>query len=302
MVVWRFTDGKAGHENQTAGLLQALGERTPVVTHDVPADACRSPFFAFLGRRMPCVADLPAPDLIVGAGHATHLPMLAARRARGGHAVVLMKPSLPCTWFDACIIPEHDKPGQRDHVLATRGVLNRIGHPGGKAADAGLILIGGPSSHVTWSDESVAHQVERIVQDTPGIHWQLGTSRRTPSGFTGLLAHLPADRLAIVPFEQAAPDWLPRQLERAVQVWVSEDSVSMVYEALTAGAAVGLLSVKWRKCNDRLGRGIRALQQEGLVTAFDDWRRGTRLKIPAAPFDEAGRCADWLLARWPPGA
>lgn len=302
IVVWRFTDGKAGHENQTAGLLTALRARVPVIDHDIPVNACPRALLSFISRRLPCVAALPDPDLITGAGHATHLPMLAAQRARGGHAVVLMKPSLPCSWFDACVIPEHDGPGQHANVLATRGVLNRIRHGSDQEADAGLILIGGPSAHVTWSDEAVAHQVMRIVRDTPAIHWILGTSRRTPAGFAALLEALPADRLEVVPFEQTTPDWLPEQLQRVAHVWASEDSVSMVYEALTAGAAVGLLAVKWRKCNNRLARGIRALQHDGLVTGFDDWLRGTQLRAPAEPLDEAGRCADWILARWPPGS
>jgi len=30
VVVWAFTDGKAGHENQTRGLLAALAHRHPV--------------------------------------------------------------------------------------------------------------------------------------------------------------------------------------------------------------------------------------------------------------------------------
>ena len=302
MVVWRFTDGKAGHENQTAGLLEALHRRVPVIVHDVQADTCRSSPLAYIARRQPCTDGLPDPDLIVGAGHATHFPMLAARRSRGGRVLVLMMPTLPCVWFDACVVPEHDNPRRGEHVLPTRGVLNRIHATAAKEPDRGLILVGGPSSHVTWSDEAVAHQVERIVQDTSDVQWILGTSRRTPSAFGSLLAHLPAERLEIVPFEQTTPEWLPRQLAEAAWIWVSEDSVSMVYEALTAGAAVGLLTVKWRKCNDRLARGIRALQRDRLVTGFDAWRQGTALHPPAESFDEAGRCADWLLERWPPGA
>jgi mitochondrial fission protein ELM1 len=49
--------------------------------------------------------------------------------------------------------------------------------------------------------------------------------------------------LTIVPFAATSPDWLPTQLARADQAWVTADSVSMVYEALTAGAAVGVLDV-----------------------------------------------------------
>ena len=69
---------------------------------------------------------LPTPDLLLGAGHHTHLSLLAARRIRGGKVVVLMRPSLPPGLFDLCLIPEHDAPPARPNVLATRGALNRI--------------------------------------------------------------------------------------------------------------------------------------------------------------------------------
>ena len=82
--------------------------------------------------------------------------MLNARRVRGGKVVVLMKPSLPAAWFDLCVIPAHDRPRRADNILVTRGVLNRVRHDGCKDARAGLILVGGPSAHVTWSGAAVA--------------------------------------------------------------------------------------------------------------------------------------------------
>ena len=109
-VVWRFTDGKPGHENQTLGLLAALRERAPVDDHRIHVANCRAGLLSCLTGRVAFGEGLPDPDLIIGAGHATHLPMLNARRVRGGKVVVLMKPTLPVAWFDLCIIPAHDRP------------------------------------------------------------------------------------------------------------------------------------------------------------------------------------------------
>ncbi len=72
----------------------------------------------------------------------------------------------------------------------------------------------------------------------------------------------------------------------------------MLYEALTAGAATGLVSMPRRDqhaSKRNLGGGLLA---EGLVTSFEDWPKGRDLAPPAEPLDEAGRCADWILYEW----
>jgi hypothetical protein len=224
--------------------------------------------------------------------------MLATRRARGGRAIVLMRPSLPTSLFDLCIIPEHDRPRRADNIIVTRGVLNRIRNSPEKDDANGLMLVGGPSAHVQWSGDDMLSHIHTILERTPDIHWLLTTSRRTPTDLVEALSGLHSDRLSVVPFEDTSPDWLPARLENAAQVWVSEDSVSMVYEALTSGAAVGLLPVRWRRNSDRLARAVRALLDEGLVTGFDAWRQGTALSRPAEPFDEAGWCAERVLGKW----
>jgi hypothetical protein len=297
IVVWSFSDGKPGHESQTRGLLAALGERVPLAEYPVPVPGRPASLLACLTGRMAFRTQLPDPDLLVGAGHATHLPMLGARRARGGRVVVLMKPSLPVAWFDLCVIPAHDRPRRAANILVTRGVLNRVRPGTVHEADRGLILVGGPSDHVHWSTADVVAGVRELLVRQPAVRWTLTTSRRTPADFTDVLG---ADRpdLAVVPGTQTAPDWLPEQLARAAQVWVTQDSVSMVYEALTSGAAVGLLDVPWRNAGDRLARGVQQLVQEGLVTTLDAWRGGADLRPPAEPFDEAARCAAWIAERW----
>ncbi|MDX1698650.1 MAG: ELM1/GtrOC1 family putative glycosyltransferase, partial [Thiohalobacterales bacterium] len=99
VVVWCFTDGKAGHANQVQGLLAALRGILPVDAHTLQVADIRMPLWSLVSGRFAAGRDMPDPDLLLGAGRATHLPMLAARRARGGRAVVLMKPGLPLSWF-----------------------------------------------------------------------------------------------------------------------------------------------------------------------------------------------------------
>jgi mitochondrial fission protein ELM1 len=295
VVVWAFTDGKAGHENQTRGLLAAFARYRPVDARWITVPAYASVLSSLMTRRFLPGVGLPPPDLLIGAGHRTHLPLLAARRAHGGRTVVLMKPSLPRAWFDLCVIPEHDGVTGAN-VITTRGALNPV-EPGKKDAHAGLILIGGPSRHHGWSENDVLSQVEKIVASEKGINWKLTTSRRTPSATTARLRALSFRNLTVVPVSETGPGWLSEQLAVATQAWVTEDSVSMVYEALTANAATGILSVPAKR-ESRVARGIAALSRDGMVTGFADWQRGQKLAPPAEPFNEATRVAAWIGEKW----
>ena len=94
-VIWRFSDGKPGHEAQTQGLINALAQRRQLQVHELSVHDYRRGLLDIVKKRFAPGTALPAPALLIGAGHATHWPLLAARRARGGRIIVMMKPSLP---------------------------------------------------------------------------------------------------------------------------------------------------------------------------------------------------------------
>lgn len=296
LVVWAVRDGKAGHENQTRGLLQALARLHPLDVHWIDVPPRSRLLMDLLLRHFAPGRDLPDPVLLIGAGHGTHLPLLAARRARGGRTALLMKPTLPCSWFDLCIVPEHDE-ARGDNVLVTRGALNSVSASGEKDPNAGLILVGGPSRHHGWDETALLVQIQEILVRDSSTHWTLTTSRRTPASTLAHLNALRAPNLKVVPFEDTDRNWLPAQLARAPRVWVTEDSASMLYEALTAQAATGVLPVP-AKGESRIARGVAALARDGLVTGYRDWQQGKALAPPATPFNEAARVAEWISERW----
>lgn len=298
-VVWAFSDGKPGHQNQTQGLLKALGVFMPIAVQWLPAPGVIAALRDLLAKRFPTGGAFDAPDLLVGAGHATHLPMLAARRARGGRCIVLMKPSLPLFLFDLCVIPEHDARRGRN-VITTRGALNPLIPAPRKNPDAGMILIGGPSPHYAWDEPSIVSQIETVVARTPEILWLATTSRRTPASTLARLRAIKMGNLRLVPAEETKPGWLAGKLASATRAWVSEDSVSMVYEALTAHVATGLMRVPVRRAG-RVSRGVQQLVDAGSVVSFDAWSHGTPLVAPKQRFNEAARVAHWIKTQWFPG-
>lgn len=301
ITLWRITDGRAGHDAQSEGLAAALARRTRCVRFDIPALSGLALWTGLLRRRFEPGRELPDPDLILGAGHGTHLSMLCAQAARGGRTIVLMKPTLPTGWFDLCLIPEHDRPRPAANVVPTRGALNRIVPSSAQDPLLGLILIGGPSRHYHWDEPALLQQLETILGRNPAMHWQMTDSPRTPESTRHALASLRHHTLQYVSYRQTRPGWVAEQLARAATAWVSEDSVSMIYEVLTAGAAVGLLAVP-PAGRGRVVEGIDRLARDRMVTRYHNWETGTALNTGAAPLDEAGRCADILLTRYAPAA
>ncbi|MCC8993360.1 MAG: mitochondrial fission ELM1 family protein [Candidatus Contendobacter sp.] len=294
LVIWRFCDGKAGHDHQSQGLLEALARLRQVESFTLNPPPVSQTLFGLMRGALAAWRGLPAPDLLIGAGHGAHLALLAARRCRGGKIIVLMRPTLPLSLFDLCLIPDHDSPPSRPNILPTRGALNHLQPSATLEPDRGLLLIGGPSAHFGWDNAGLHRQIAAIVAADPAMRWTLTTSRRTPPDFLDT----PFDpRLTIIPVAETSPDWLPTQLAQAGQAWVTGDSVSMVYEALTVGAAVGILDVPHLRPN-RVSRGLAQLTDQGWVTPFAHWRQKQTLHRPPQPFNEAERCARWIVEQW----
>ena len=290
-MIWRFSDGKAGHDAQSRGLSQALGEQTGVSEFSLDVSAHRAGIGAWLRHRYQPGASLPRPDLLIGAGHGSHWPMLAARRRWGGRIVTLMKPSLPLSWFDLCVIPEHDTPPLRDNVLLSKGVLNSVKLSPQRDPAEGLILLGGPSRHYRWNDGEMLTQIQTLLETRSSLHWNLIGSPRTPVSLVDRLQKLAGVNCSF--YQRFVEHAWQHKLARAGHVWVSEDSVSMVYEALTSGASVGLLGVP-RAGSSRVSRGVDQLIDSGWVAP--------PAAAHAAPgpgsLNEAARCARWIKDRW----
>ena len=293
--VWLFKDGKPGHEKQVAGVVNVLADsfELDTQTYNVRDRLSQNLRYLWPGRYR---AD-QSPDLILGAGHATHLPMLAAKLSTGARIVVLMKPSLPKHWFDLCVVPSHDGLSPGPGLFVTTGAVSDQPYSARHDEGLGLILLGGPSRHFGWHTEKIAEQVDRIATDHPDIRWTVANSRRSPAETLPAIASLGHPHLVTVDHAATEPSWLSTQLMASASVWVSEDSVSMIYEALTSGARTGLLQVP-RTSDSRITQGVDQLAEDGWVTTFAQWNRGSPLKPAPEPLNEASRLVKWMISSW----
>lgn len=298
-VVWRLLDGKPGHEHQSLGLVNAMQQRLAMQVVDIPVGRSGAGWLYLAAGVWPAGKSLPKPDLIVGAGHATHGHMLAAKRAYGGQTVCMMQPSLPAELFDVCLIPEHDQYRGFSSFIETRGVINHIQPASAEKKDSNqvLIMVGGPSKHFHWDELGVIAQVYDLVRKHVDVNFILTTSRRTPASFVSAMQRVKLANLTIIPIADTHKDWVQTTLATVSSAWVTEDSVSMVYEALTAQVAVGLIGLS-AKSKSRVSRGIEKLIDRQLVTRYDPYGLYRQFMRPVLGFNEASRCSDALLAHF----
>jgi len=293
LTLWLIGDGKPGHENQSLGLAEAIQRRVACEIHRISIVG-KGGFFGRIRAALAAGTKLPKPDFIIAAGHATHLPLLWLARKYSAKSIVLMRPSLPLRCFDLCIAPSHDFPNKptRKNLILTRGAINRV-HASDSPKTGKLILIGGPSKTHGWDGEAMLDMLAKI---TLGDGWQLTDSRRAPEGFLDQ-ARVRLEGLEIFSCQQTPLDWLPSKLREADEVWVSEDSVSMIYEALSSGARVGLLSVPRLNRSSRVLRGIDELVEERFLTPFSAWQNVGHLRAAPETLNEAARCAGIVLGK-----
>ena len=294
--IWRFTDGKSGHDSQSSGLCTAIEKLKACKRFDIPVDSLLDSFSHLLFKQFPRGEDLPDPNIIIGAGHGTHLPMLSARHSRKGKIIVLMKPSLPLSFFDFCIIPKHDFPPDKDNVISTAGALNPIQFNKNKLPGLGLILLGGPSRHYQWDGESIINQIGPIVANNAEIRWVIADSPRTPKGTLTTIRDLGYENVDVLSYAETDTTEIYKLIFKANNIWVSTDSVSMIYESLSSGASVGLLEIPQKK-KTRISNAIHTLINDKQITTFSTWKDTKILTNNSFKFNEAERCSLLLLDR-----
>lgn len=303
-----ITDGKKGHLSQTFGLAEALLERAqqlkPEGKHAIHELDIRNK--SWWGKfRYKGEPDSPTEvDLVLCAGHSTHFAALSFARSRKCACMVCMKPSLPISLFSLGLIPEHDLKAKDYHnssIFPTKGALNNIKpstDPSKKRNT--LFLIGGASKEYKWDSELLLNQITHIARHSSS-HMVLTTSRRTDKDFVADVTQA-CPNIQVEPVEETGPNWVLENLAKAKEVWVTKDSVSMVYEALSSGVPVGILDMEqktFRKDKtSRVTRGLNKLIEEDRVNSFTQWAQSHQLHQQEI-FSEASRAADYIQKHFP---
>ncbi len=293
-------DGRPGHEKQSWGVVAALGRKRSVNTSQILIKpGISSVFFAvsvLLGIRFKLPQGF-VPDVIIGTGTHTHLTILALKKRLGGRAVTCMSPGrLLRSRFDLCFVPRHDELAEGGNIVLTDGPPGLNCNLQKHDPSQGLILVGGVDgkSHA-WDNAGMSLRIVSLILRYPHLSWTLTTSPRTPDGFLEAFEKVSQSlTIHICPYRETPPGWLEQALNRSKYVAVTEDSMSMVFEALSAGCRVGTIPVDFKKPNKFL-RSLDDLKNRNLLTV--DFNPG-EAAAPEKNFDVAGKCATEMENRW----
>ncbi|MDR1509652.1 MAG: mitochondrial fission ELM1 family protein [Synergistaceae bacterium] len=270
--------------------------------------------------------------------------------------VTIMTPSVVGTDpFQFAIVPEHDYPGDEANVMTTVGAPNSIvkeelGFVGEsllrefppKREYRWGILIGGNDKNYRISAEWMHREVGKILREAVrgDVDLYISTSRRTSPEAENAIRRMVSSCentrfLLIASSDPFNP--IPAILGACDEIFVTDDSVNMVSEAVTAGHRVILLrteragAVKQRlqlATSAMVSSGIfprralwgvprfdetfRSFRNMGLLIDFKDWiheRRRSDIAQIYVPddkgefdkdgFNEARRAAGWILSSLP---
>ncbi|GAA5094204.1 ELM1/GtrOC1 family putative glycosyltransferase [Wohlfahrtiimonas larvae] len=283
-IIYCISDGKIGHLRQSEGLAKALQKLRP---HDYDVQILpKFSLWQWLKSLGQCAKKIEANSLVVGAGHRTHFSLLYYKWKYAAKSIVIMKPSLPKVWFDYCIVPKHDGLPERDNVLVTEGAMNALSLMDATKEDQTLVLIGGPSFACEWKNTHVYQELSaRISLKNDDKKIILSTSRRTPQDFIVNLPKDILDKSEIIDFQVVDESWLPKQLLKSKEAWVTAESISMIYESLSAGCLVKIIDVTGLK--GKIAQNLNHLIEAHKVNSDDN--HFERL-------NESGRIAQKLLA------
>ncbi len=301
-------DGKPGHEKQTLGIIQALEKKVPVKVTKIKVTRRSSWEFVYgmICLNLPCTCSnktgIVKPDLVIATGSRTHQQALLYKKKHKIPVVTCMAPDrIYRSRFDLCFVPVHDGFKQKGNIVNTVGPPNCSVNRGGHKEKKGLILLGGidQKSH-RWNSADIIKKIEEIIKHGPGTDWLISSSPRTPDDMIAMLEKqsLRHTNVSFFNYEDTQPGWVEQQYDNSSVVWVTADSVSMMFEALTAGCKVGLIPVDWKKKNTKFERSVSFLVDNDFVLPFDAWVMQKGIWSGHDDLNEAQRCADIIITRW----
>jgi mitochondrial fission protein ELM1 len=130
-----------------------------------------------------------------------------------------------------------------------------------KKENMALFLIGGPSKHFYWNSKILLEQIKNISKKFKFKKLLITTSRRTPIDFIDEFNRLKIKNIKLYEYTKTTNDWLDKNIIRAKNIWVTNDSYSMLIEAIASGANTDVLELKIKK-KSKLSREINSVKKK----------------------------------------
>lgn len=258
---WIISDGKAGHEAQCFGVVEALGLKAEV-KRVAPSGVFKwmAPWGTVAPRErfgQPGAQFAPPWPVIAFATGRTTIPYLRALRRLAGfktYTVILMDPRTGPASADLIWVPEHDRM-RGLNVITTLTAPHRYSPQRLEALRAHMpaaiaalpqprvaCLIGGPNGDYTYSDDDQSRLVACLKDFAHrGFGLMITTSRRTPEKLAAGIKDAVRDTNALF-WAGGENNPYPDFLAHADMFLITADSVSMTCEAAATGRPIYVFS------------------------------------------------------------
>ena len=231
-------------------------------------------------------------EFVISAGSSlAPLNLLIARDSRA-KSVVLMNPGFPYHLFhyDLALIPAHDAgliPGESFRTVLTpsladpselsnaQEVLRRELRAPDRVRFA--VFLGGPARHFNLERADVELLFSKLseIAKNRDADYVVTTSRRTPEDVAQFLkekaAKDPACQLVVIAKEDPRPEAAPGMMALAEILIVTEDSISMISEAVQAGKKVIVLRFGANGLPRKHARFKRMLAEKSAILTAGPW-------------------------------
>ena len=245
MRIWWFKDSKIGHEKQVRAILDNLSCSEDFILEEISVN---NPLWLELLLYMLKIKpknDL-IPDIIIGAGSKTNIPMLRHKLHKKTKVISVMKPQFFQRRFDLIVAPRHDFQAVPENVHTYIGSIAKV-RISKDLKNIGLIVIGGINRHFDFNCEYILLQINFIISLYPEINWIIFNSRRTPQDINIAIKNNKQIKKFIDFNENFEP--LDDYISKAKIKFVTPDSVNMIFESLSSSGETFLFEMKKFKDN-----------------------------------------------------
>lgn len=237
-ICW-FKDSKIGHEKQVHAILDNLALTQDLLIEEIYiSNPVWLELFLYLLKIKPKQDSIP--DIIIGAGSKTTIPMLRHKIHSKTKVISVMKPQFFESKFDLIVAPRHDYKVVPDNVFTYIGSIAKV-NIDPELEDIGLIVVGGLNKHFNFDDDYLISQIDFVISLFPNTEWIVFNSRRTPKSFNERIKK----STSIEKFIDVTSNFEPLDdyLSKAKFRFVTPDSINMIFESLSSSGETYLFDM-----------------------------------------------------------
>ena len=237
-ICW-FKDSKIGHEKQVHAILDNLALTQDLLIEEIYiSNPVWLELFLYLLKIKPKQDSIP--DIIIGAGSKTAIPMLRHKIHSKTKVISVMKPQFFESKFDLIVAPRHDYKVVPNNVFTYIGSIAKVNiNP--ELEDIGLFVVGGLNKHFNFDDDYIISQIDFVISLFPNTKWIVFNSRRTPKSFNERIKK----STSIEKFIDVTSNFEPLNdyLLKAKFKFFTPDSINMIFESLSSSGETYLFDM-----------------------------------------------------------